>query len=85
MGRFYGKVALNVCLFVMVFYGLGSSLSGLDCMLPKHLKIHVFTVGPSKRVRQVEHREFILGQIEELVKLLFMVPVFVEKLRFREI
>lgn len=59
MGRFYSKAALNVCLFVMIFYGLCSSLNGLDCMLPKHLKICIFTVGPSKRVRQVEHREFI--------------------------
>lgn len=55
-------------------------------MLPKHLKIYVFTVSLSKRVRQWQWWElFLLGQVEESTKLLFILFVFVEELRLLEI
>lgn len=55
-------------------------------MLPKHLKIYVFTVSLSKRVRQWQWWElFLLAQVEESTKLLFILFVFVEELRLLEI
>lgn len=56
-------------------------------MLLKRLKkIHVLLFSLSKRVRQWQHRElFFLGQVEPSAKLLVLLFVFVEKLRFLEI